>query len=159
MGRGSNDVERAMVTVQVSEPGVGDEERWPSIAGDEMERYSDLFMEAYDDESATGAFRRLASHGIHVMHSLFAARVEVDRLRRELAETKRAAKTFPIQLQRGARAHPTSIPWEVADLAFSVYAAQYGTGQSLERLAERGGFSPSEMDEFLPDWRKRCELR
>lgn len=63
---------------------------------------------------------------------------------------------FPIKRQRGAKPHPTKIPWEIADLAYSVYSAWCGDGQSLERLAELGGFGPAEMDEYLPDWRERC---
>ena len=66
-------------------------------------------------------------------------------------------KMFPIQSQRGAAPHPTRIPWSVADLAYSVYSGLYGRSQSLERLAERGGFGPGEMDDFLPGWRDRCD--
>lgn len=66
-------------------------------------------------------------------------------------------RQFPIQSQRGAKPHPLSIPWHVAELAYSVYSALYGRGQSLERLAQRGGFGPCEMDNFLPDWRERCD--
>lgn len=69
------------------------------------------------------------------------------------------ARMFPIQPQRGAAPHPTSVPWEIADLAWSVYSATYGREQTLERLAERGGFYPGEMDTFLPDWRERCDSR
>lgn len=68
------------------------------------------------------------------------------------------SKLFPIQTERGAKPHPLWIPWPVAELAYSVYAADFGTSQSLARLAERGGFGPSEMDKLLPDWRARCEL-
>ena len=63
---------------------------------------------------------------------------------------------FPIQAERGAEPHPMKVPWHIAELAYSVYAAKYGQEQSLERMAERGGFAPSEMDMFLPDWRERC---
>ena len=66
-------------------------------------------------------------------------------------------RMFPIQRERGAKPHPTQIPWSLAELAYSVYSARYGTSQSLERLAERHGFGPSEMDDFLPDWRERCD--
>lgn len=55
--------------------------------------------------------------------------------------------------------HPTSIPWDVADLAYSVYRQRYGDGQSLERLAERGGFGANELDDMLPDWRDRARGR
>lgn len=64
-----------------------------------------------------------------------------------------AERMFPIQTERGAKPHPVRIPWSIAERAYSVYAARYGGGQSLERLAERGGFGPSEMDMFLPGWR------
>lgn len=67
-------------------------------------------------------------------------------------------RTFPIQSERGAAPHPIRISWETAELAYSVYSGMYGRGQSLERLAERGGFGPSEMDTFLPDWRTRESL-
>ncbi len=50
--------------------------------------------------------------------------------------------------------HPMQIPWHIAELAYSVYV-RYGGEQSLNRLAERGGFGASEMDKYLPDWRER----
>jgi hypothetical protein len=62
-------------------------------------------------------------------------------------------RMFPIQSERGAKPHPIRIPWSVAEKAFSVYSARYGRDQSLERMAERGGFGPGEMDLFLPGWR------
>lgn len=67
-----------------------------------------------------------------------------------------AERRFPIQMSPWAAPHPLSIPWETAELAFSVYAAKYGRGQSLERLAERGGFSAGEMDKFFPTWREHA---
>jgi hypothetical protein len=66
-------------------------------------------------------------------------------------------KLFPIQSKRWAAPHPLQIPWSVAELAYSVYSGSYGRSQSLDRLAERGGFGPGEMDMFLPDWRERCD--
>lgn len=68
-------------------------------------------------------------------------------------------RMFPIQSSCGAAPHPTQIPWHIADLAYSVYRANYGSSQSLERLAERGGFGPGEMDMFLPGWREMCSDR
>jgi hypothetical protein len=67
-------------------------------------------------------------------------------------------KLFPIQTQRGAAPHPLQIPWSIAEMAYSVYASRYGRSQSLERLAERGGFGPSEMDDLLPDWRAKTDV-
>jgi hypothetical protein len=46
-----------------------------------------------------------------------------------------------------------AIPWGVAQRAYETYAARYGTSQSLDQLAQRGGWSPGEMDAFLPGWR------
>lgn len=65
-------------------------------------------------------------------------------------------RVFPIQSERGAKPHPLKIPWSIAELAYSVYSGRYGRGQSLEELAERGGFGPGEMDMFVPDWREQC---
>lgn len=64
-------------------------------------------------------------------------------------------RMFPILADHGrnTKPAPTSIPWSVADKAYHVYRSRYGSGQSLERLAERGGFGANEMDEFYPGWR------
>ena len=51
-------------------------------------------------------------------------------------------KMFPIQ-----RAVP--IPWAEAERAYVVYAKHFGTSQSLQKLAERGGFG---VQEFLCLW-------
>jgi hypothetical protein len=45
------------------------------------------------------------------------------------------------------------IPWSVAEFAYMAYAKRYGTSQSLERLAQRGGFHVDEMDDLYPAWR------
>ena len=63
---------------------------------------------------------------------------------------------FPIQAGYStttAPPHPLRIPWSVAEKAYCAYARLYGTQQSLERLAERGGFGGGEMDELYPAWR------
>lgn len=51
-----------------------------------------------------------------------------------------------------------SIPWWVAEQAYIVYASKYGDSQSLERLAERGGFGIEEMDGFFPEWREKASV-
>ena len=38
-----------------------------------------------------------------------------------------------------------TVPWSVAEAAYEVYSRKYGTRQSLERLAERGGFGRDEL--------------
>lgn len=40
---------------------------------------------------------------------------------------------------------PCTIPWWLAEEAYIYYSAKFGTSQSLERLAERGGFGRSEL--------------
>ena len=37
--------------------------------------------------------------------------------------------------------------------AFAIYSAIFGIQQSAERIAERGGFAASELDDFYPEWR------
>lgn len=46
-----------------------------------------------------------------------------------------------------------SIPWELHERAWAVYASKYGRDQSAERIAERHGFSTRELDLFIPGWR------
>lgn len=64
-------------------------------------------------------------------------------------------KMFPLQTSRrkGIVPGPLQIPWSVAEKAYGAYAREYGKGQSLERLAERGGFGWCEMDDLYPQWR------
>ena len=72
----------------------------------------------------------------------------------------RETRWFPIQVGgRGytGKPHPLRVPWAIAELAYAEYAKRYGNGQTQERMAERGGFGPGEMDLFLPDWRERCD--
>ena len=42
-----------------------------------------------------------------------------------------------------------TIPWWLAEKAYARYVARYGRGQSLERLAERGGFGRQELLDLL----------
>lgn len=65
-------------------------------------------------------------------------------------------RPFPIQDgyrrdQQGRPARPieryprSTIPWWLAEEAYAFYAKRYGNGQTLERLAERGGFGREEL--------------
>ncbi len=40
---------------------------------------------------------------------------------------------------------PSTIPWWLAEEAYKYYSERFGTDQSLERLAERGGFGREEL--------------
>ena len=44
---------------------------------------------------------------------------------------------------------PCTIPWWLAEIAYEYYSSLYGKGQSLERLAERGGFGRTELVRFI----------
>ncbi len=47
---------------------------------------------------------------------------------------------------------PASVPWSVAERAWAAYSVRYGRDQSVERLAQRGGFFWGEMDSLFPGW-------
>jgi hypothetical protein len=51
---------------------------------------------------------------------------------------KKSEKRFPIQ-------RAGSVPWSEAEIAYKYYAKFFGSRQTLERLAERGGFCPAEF--------------
>lgn len=62
-----------------------------------------------------------------------------------------AEKTFPIQAEiQGKSSWPaTKIPWWLAEIAYKHYVELFGGNQSLERLAERGGFGREELLKLL----------
>lgn len=65
-----------------------------------------------------------------------------------------SGRTFPVMYSSDSdKAGPVTIPWSVAEKAYSRYAALCGGRQTLERVAERGGFYAGEMDELYPEWR------
>ncbi len=67
-------------------------------------------------------------------------------------------EVFPIQIYPTQyRNGYTPIPLEIAQEAYKEYSAQYGTQQSLERLAERGGFGVAEIAMLLYDRIKGME--
>jgi hypothetical protein len=51
------------------------------------------------------------------------------------------------------------IPWAIAEQAYKAYVADGHGSQSLERVAERGGFCPFEIDALLAgNYRKTGKL-
>ncbi len=66
-------------------------------------------------------------------------------------------RPFPIQQGKPRRnnegaliiPHCSFIPWWLAAEAYKSYVAQFGDSQSLERLAERGGFGRNELLQLL----------
>lgn len=61
-------------------------------------------------------------------------------------------RPFPIQQysfrdSTGAMQHcdPCTIPWWLAEEAYKYYSERFGTSQSLQQLANRGGFGREEL--------------
>lgn len=82
---------------------------------------------------------------------------EVEAMRRRDREQASVDRMFPIQgdrvmTDRGMVGVPGAmIPWGVAEVVYRGYSHRYGTSQSLERLAERGGFGWDEVAAFYPE--------
>ena len=78
---------------------------------------------------------------------------------RERAEKAEAANKA---LREDARPFPMQdgppIPWSLAKIIYAGYSALFGTNQSLERLAERGGFGWSEVSGIYNHPRTRAAL-
>lgn len=66
---------------------------------------------------------------------------------------RRRIRFFPLQVTRGSSG-PLAIPWAIADEAWKAYHQRWRNDQSVESIAERGGFGWSEMDTLLPGWRE-----
>lgn len=60
-------------------------------------------------------------------------------------------KWFPLQHDHSPHGERFRVPWAVAEKAYAVYTRRYGTSQTLERLAERGGFGVTELIMLLAD--------
>lgn len=55
-------------------------------------------------------------------------------------------RSFPIQGDiLPTHRKESSIPWWLAEIAYTAYVKSYGNSQTLERLAERGGFGRDEL--------------
>ena len=78
-----------------------------------------------------------------VAAELAATNQTIERLR---ADERREKSTRRFPMQNGP-----SIPWSLAELLYVGYSAQYGTDQSLERLAQRGGFGWAEIQLWWTD--------
>ena len=63
------------------------------------------------------------------------------------------------QINEGEREFPMQdgppIPWKLAEEIYQIYSSLYGTDQTLERLAERGGFGWEEVAIIGKAYRRR----
>lgn len=66
------------------------------------------------------------------------------------------SKKFPIQPDYDKKFR--EIDWDIAKVAYKEYKAQYGNSQSLERMAERGGFGVEELVNLLYNWIVRMNI-
>jgi len=41
-----------------------------------------------------------------------------------------------------------AIPWDIAEVIYKKYVAKYGNVQTLERIAQRGGFGWAEVEDL-----------
>lgn len=77
---------------------------------------------------------------------------EIDEYKKKLSA---AIEQLAIAQAREVRRFPMqggpSIPWALAEIIYAGYSVLYGKSQSLERLAERGGFSWCEVEVIYND--------
>lgn len=96
-----------------------------------------------------------AAHAAARWHRVLAARPSADTETRPHCSTCICGRRAPVQGERenarGAlRAMPPgTVAWPEHEQAYVPYAGRFGTGQSSERLAERGGFGYWELTELL----------
>lgn len=63
-------------------------------------------------------------------------------------------RLFPVQKQP-----PQAIAWWVAEMAYKDYVKRFGDAQTLERIAERGGFGQMELIDHLANYAQELESR
>lgn len=86
----------------------------------------------------TGVYNRLYS----LLYSEFQA---IEGAKAVVASSPR--KVFPIQ-------NVGLIPWSLAERAYKDYSGRHGKTQSLQRMAERGGFGLAELGDYLAPERR-----
>lgn len=79
---------------------------------------------------------RLTARDLAVCHE---AVLRISQLEQQLAEAGKGPRMFPMQNP------PIPIPWSAAEAIYAGYAAMYGRQQSIDRMAERGGFGWGEV--------------
>lgn len=111
-----------------------------------------------------GVYKRVIEENVHgpfshCVHAGGILNAPVDPVHNKPGDVE---KQFPIQGDYKDRVErpPGTVPWSIAEQAYSVYSSKYGRGQSLERLAERGGFGHGEMDMWAPEgWHQHFRVR
>lgn len=114
---------------------------WPDLRCDPADQ---AFIAAADPFVVGSLIDRIC--GLQML--LDRERTENEELVTKLARLEKKERPFP--MERGP-----SIPWKLAEAIYAGYAAQYGTSQSLDRLAERGGFGWPEVEIIYKDVRGR----
>lgn len=72
-------------------------------------------------------------------------------MKSEKVNVDKAAKKATFPMQNGPK-----IPWSLAEVLYAGYSACYGTDQSLDRIAQRGGFG---WDEIASMWKDSAKFR
>lgn len=72
----------------------------------------------------------------------------------EMSDSERRFPVQPVHGRPQDRKPGGTVPWSVGVEAWVVYDKRWRSGQSAERIAERGGFGYEEMDAFRPGWRE-----
>jgi hypothetical protein len=76
-------------------------------------------------------------------------RAPVQASTREMDADGYCRTSSPLRPKGAPGAVPGTVSWEEHELAWRGYARLYGTSQSAERLAQRGGFSWWELVDYL----------
>lgn len=63
---------------------------------------------------------------------------------------------FPVIKRKYNTRNITEIPWIVAERCYRNYSGWQD--QSLERIAERGGFAETELDRYAPGWEYEAKM-
>jgi hypothetical protein len=74
---------------------------------------------------------------------------EMEKVTNILVEIKQLKRRFPMQ-------DGPDIDWATAEKIYEMYSALYGNSQTLERLAERGGFGWKEVAYITSEYKKKA---
>ena len=67
-------------------------------------------------------------------------------------------ETYLPQPRSSEKGKACTVPWWLAEVAYESYSKSFGAAQSLERIAERGGFGRAELVSLIRrEWERKSQ--
>lgn len=141
--------------------------RWGTIAEQQNNRSSTVKVTYRGREMSFKEAWQLANSGVSYVHAITRYRDDGWTVERAVETAPGGATVAPVSSD-AATGRPAlfpmqgggpNIPWTLAEAIFEAYERNYGSSQSIEKLAARGGFTWHEVDICFQQLPQRTRLQ